>query len=495
MDEDGQAHSRGRRIVTFLSFTAFLVLLYPCIIRPPLIDESASAQLLSGFTFYALIGMVAGGIIALAVTGLHPADSRRIIPLCALGIVLCLTGYAIRIISESFAVGTGLVQAGGFLFGAGSVPLCIIWSLLMGTDESRTIIIGASISCITAALANLLLSKASVSAQMVIEILLLLASCALPLYLALRGRLAFPSYETQPGATEDLDPSETAPSKGKRRTLGDLTSVLLSSTLALMLCALMADANMRENFFLEAYLPRSAFGFMLAALILIVVMLPRGKRMTLPKLYWSVFPAIAGLLLILDAFPMDSMVFQAGAVAVFVFYSALGILAVSILLVVVRKGEFPTPLLIGGSLMLLALAAIAGSLLAQTGLSVDDRGQLLLIVSTVFFVYLLLSPILQLWRELKTRPSADKTMLANDDSSDTLSEHCDALAQESGLTAREREILYYLGQGYSSTYIAKTLFISDNTVRTHFRSIYRKTGVSSKMELIDRLRGQRQGGR
>ena len=48
-----------------------------------------------------------------------------------------------------------------------------------------------------------------------------------------------------------------------------------------------------------------------------------------------------------------------------------------------------------------------------------------------------------------------------------------------------RDRLYYLGRGYNHGYIARKLFVSENTVRTHVRHIYAKLGVSSREELLD----------
>ena len=38
-------------------------------------------------------------------------------------------------------------------------------------------------------------------------------------------------------------------------------------------------------------------------------------------------------------------------------------------------------------------------------------------------------------------------------------------------------------------YISKTLFISDNTARTHMRNIYRKLGIGSREELLSLVNG------
>lgn len=53
------------------------------------------------------------------------------------------------------------------------------------------------------------------------------------------------------------------------------------------------------------------------------------------------------------------------------------------------------------------------------------------------------------------------------------------------LTRRESEICSYLVRGRSAKHIAEALVISENTVWTHVKNVYGKTGVSGKDELIN----------
>ena len=52
------------------------------------------------------------------------------------------------------------------------------------------------------------------------------------------------------------------------------------------------------------------------------------------------------------------------------------------------------------------------------------------------------------------------------------------------LTAREREVLKLIAQEYSNREIAEELFISERTVETHRKNIFRKTKTSSLVGLI-----------
>jgi DNA-binding NarL/FixJ family response regulator len=56
------------------------------------------------------------------------------------------------------------------------------------------------------------------------------------------------------------------------------------------------------------------------------------------------------------------------------------------------------------------------------------------------------------------------------------------------LTARQREILQLVAQGLSNAQIAKSLFLSESTIKQHLRAAYKVLGVSDRKEaarLID----------
>ena len=57
-----------------------------------------------------------------------------------------------------------------------------------------------------------------------------------------------------------------------------------------------------------------------------------------------------------------------------------------------------------------------------------------------------------------------------------------------GLTERELAILRYLPTIMSNREIARQLYVSVNTVKTHLKQVYRKLGVASRRDAIDRAR-------
>jgi DNA-binding NarL/FixJ family response regulator len=58
-------------------------------------------------------------------------------------------------------------------------------------------------------------------------------------------------------------------------------------------------------------------------------------------------------------------------------------------------------------------------------------------------------------------------------------------AQElDGLTPTERKVLTLIGQGYSNSEIAASLFVADTTVRTHVRHIFEKLGLRDRVQAV-----------
>ena len=60
--------------------------------------------------------------------------------------------------------------------------------------------------------------------------------------------------------------------------------------------------------------------------------------------------------------------------------------------------------------------------------------------------------------------------------------HTGPVAEETGLTPREREVLGHIGKGLRNHEVAATLGIGTNTVAAHIKAVYAKLGISSRAE-------------
>lgn len=66
-----------------------------------------------------------------------------------------------------------------------------------------------------------------------------------------------------------------------------------------------------------------------------------------------------------------------------------------------------------------------------------------------------------------------------------------SIAAYPGLTPREQVVAGLIAQGLSNPQICAKLFLSENTVRTHLKSLYRKTGAANRETLESLLRGEK----
>ncbi len=73
---------------------------------------------------------------------------------------------------------------------------------------------------------------------------------------------------------------------------------------------------------------------------------------------------------------------------------------------------------------------------------------------------------------------------------DRISKQCEQLAKDYGLSGREREVVELLARGNSIAGIAKELYISENTTKTHLKRIYNKLGIHKRQELLDLVKQQ-----
>ena len=63
--------------------------------------------------------------------------------------------------------------------------------------------------------------------------------------------------------------------------------------------------------------------------------------------------------------------------------------------------------------------------------------------------------------------------------------------KELGITPRELEILQLIARGLSAREIATTLFVSENTVKTHSSRVFDKLGVNKRLKAVETARAWR----
>ena len=362
------------------------------------------------------------------------------------GVAAYLTGYGLLIAAAALpGVGTGAVGAlSGFLLAAGTVELAVLWGSYMAAYDLRQALLWCALSVGCAA-------KAA-------------------------------------GAASSVQEAAESPAPTRRASLASVAGMPLAG---LMVFAFMMGAR---KFILFDVVNMELLGCALGAVVALPICLLRTSRPLTTLIYRMLVPAFALVLIVLNSFPGTTMPMFFAAWLTYVFYGAVAILALASLAAVAHAREFSAGSVFGTAVAAFALFSLLGLGCAPTApFQEEGGGPALLVVSTFYFVGVIAAALWGFWRAGAGERAADDGLGARDAGAgadaqaQSVQARCEALADEAGLTPREREILGYLGRGHGIAFVAATLVISESTVRTHVKSIYKKLGVNGREELLAKV--------
>lgn len=394
--------------------------------------------------------------------------------------VAYVAGYALFALAaglENFAQ-PALGVLAGLLLGASTVVLSIAWGAHLARFDLRQALLWLAVMVGVAALVELLLSSVTFAVGLIVFAVLVPLACLVPCWLAWKGRLGTPV----PGDA-DVRPALRAGAAGQLRSMA---SVVAMPFVGLMVFAFMMGAR---KFVLFDVVHMEVLGCVLGAVVVLPICLMRTRVPLMPLIYRVLVPLFALLLIFLNCFPASSGPMWFAAWMSYVFYGAVAILALAGLTAAAHASEFSPGLIFGATVAGFSGFSLLGVMVAQTALfQIEGGGPALLVVSTLYFVYLLASALLAPWKQdggdIVLEEGADRAKAAP---VRDVAARCEELADACGLTPREGEILGYLGRGHGIAFVADALVISESTVRTHVKSIYKKLGVNSREELVSKV--------
>ena len=220
---------------------------------------------------------------------------------------------------------------------------------------------------------------------------------------------------------------------------------------------------------------RSTLGSLFAALLILILIFLDGRRKkhlsSLVEPLKDFGPLICiSLLLISFLFRADVSGMSSSANVIFGFCMATCAL---VLLSKFSSDSLPSSAVISGTALSAAFilfAALASMYIWP--LMGDSFAQSVSVTLRIIFLTVV---VIVLFR---TKASSSST------EDDARKNELKAIGARYGLSEREMEVLPFLLERRSATYISEKLFISSNTVKTHTRHIYEKTGIHTREELI-----------
>lgn len=494
--------SRGLRpeLLFFAAFFATLPLYSPNL---TLFQDgfAAAAVLMGPFAWTMLCAATLAGA-AMAVAAARGGGQALLgAPAVLGGSVLYVGGYLLFVVQLALGWEPGWPLAlAAAAVAAGSAELCVAWGAQMACLGLRPALLCLALTIGGGSVIELLIASVPTPVGVAVFALLLVAGVAVPCARALAGGGepavaeaaegdASAGVESRDGGADahERRPAPEAPEEAlaMRRRDGESVAALvlrMAAVVAVPFVGLLVLGYITgvRKFVMFDLVYMETLGGVLAAVIAVPLCMARTRRPLLPFFHQLFLPSFALVLIVLNSFPEATPPLWFAAWLSYVFFALVGILALAGLTAMAHAREFPPALIYGAAVAGYAAVSLLGIASGTTApFQAHNGGPALLVVGTLYFAFLLAASLAAGWRSGE-RADTD----APPDAARALAERCDRAAREGGLSPREGEILGYLGRGHSVAFIAKTLVISESTVRTHVKSIYKKLGVTSREDLI-----------
>ena len=390
-------------------------------------------------------------------------------------------------LSLSGSGSVGVLVGLGIVLGSCSMPIIMAWIARYAMDVRNVMLYGA-LSCIGASLLSWGLSLLPVLPSALITVACAAVGSVAPVVLVRAGGHAErQGFINEAGGCESVEGDSSGGEAGFGSAVYNLLSVIWLPLLGFLMC--MFTSTSCEFTFGGITLRSEFIGGAIASAIAIALCLVRRKTPFVLLIDKLVVPVLVAVAVVLGGFPADSSPFFLGASLIFVPMMFLSLFALASLVAIAAAGEFSLPFVFGAAFFSSNLVTLLGLAAGGGLIPSDDIGPVLWVMLCVYFAVVIIHLGYTSWRQL-VGPRDDDGFAASPVEADMESleayrhRRIERLADECGLTNRDRELLDYLSRGYGSSFIAKTLFISDNTARTHIRNIYRKLGVSSREQLL-----------
>lgn len=365
---------------------------------------------------------------------------------------------------------------GGVCFGAGDALANLMWARFSGTLGLRKVYVFVLMS-------NM--------ASLVVYFLVTLAPS--PFMLPLGVVLFFVSVLCVKRSLDLRAPiSEEYSVSAFKGALAKLWRPVLGTAILAFMSGLMLQLSSRQDIPLETFQATSLVtqAVVVAALFLPVLLVK--KQPNLGAVYKVALPLSAAGFLLLPLI-WDGAGGLANACA------QLGTLVAGIVLwcmvaEATCSSKLPAALLFSCVFVCTNAAQMTGTLVGFFNARMLAHGDVALTAVALVAVYMVAMVSMFLFKDRKLNASGPDGRDAPDAPAapregGALEVRCAVLADEHGLTPRESEVLVLLGQGRTARGISERLYVSENTVKYHIKSIYQKLGVHARGEVIDLIEG------
>ncbi|MBR5259565.1 MAG: helix-turn-helix transcriptional regulator [Eggerthellaceae bacterium] len=468
--------------------------------------EFQTPEVTLSFFLAQLIALCATLVLAMALSYRHPSFLKQSLA-AATSLPVTIGSFSVILAMYTEAFTMFLIIGGGALLGIGCAGFFLLWERLFASQNADTcnklIIIGTGI----APLMYVALHLIPIAITAFLTPLVFAPLCGLSLWLGTREI--------------DFDQSMFSDIPGEhpsvyKKVLGDsLESVLCVASLGLM-SGIIRAITLADPSVGSVVNIVSMLGSLFAAMALMGLWSKTSFRFDIPRAFRFVFPLVATGFVFLPFFSRSYLLFLAAATfTIFIFATMLMMIQSA----QISRDQGANPVIVYGfyaapAYMLQGIGFLLGyhsGIFTQFGFEQLSMVAMLTIYVIGIVLWVQFKNITHSAPELKrsrTRvefqalsPSkkplpetfSPKKNAPSDKEStgvilDKTSKLCLTLQDRYRLSDREREVLDLLARGNKVSMIAEALFVSENTVRSHNKRIYRKLNIHKRQDLLDMLR-------
>ncbi len=398
-----------------------------------------------------------------------------------------ITGIIIMFLAIEDVTGLSVLLAvTGVLFGVGNATAFVAWEYVLVIERLKRARIFFFESLLSYPLAYLLIRMVPVSAEMMSYILVI----------AVGVSTAFLVFQTQRGPTGHVERREVKgiPVQHVIIAFQKSKSMVFCIVCITLIAAVTRCIALGDHSAAKTVTNYSMLGVSIMAAISIVLWKVAGREIDYSLIYKVAFPVLATGLLLL---PMMGSAYQIILTTV-----AFALFSVSSLFVMYQSicltDDHGVEAVIYFSFLngVIYLAVGVGTLLGSYLLAIGDFSFSSLAMVALFLVYILVivsTSVINRRKDDGEIAGASGASMTGE-VPERITGQCMVLSRKARLSKRESEILELIARGRDVPYIAKALYISENTVRTHNKSIYRKIGVHNRQELLSVVEQTMQNG-
>lgn len=462
-----------RKLLFFSGYALYLVVGY-MVIHSGTVISSAGEMNLDTQTMFGLVGMATHTVMYLliACSVFFIRQVSVTIPVAVAGITATMGFLVMGMLfqfSELLPADLTLpwLLLAGLLLAVGDVFLILLWARLFATLELRAlyfyVLLSNALSLIIYFFVTLLPTQTSVPIALVLFLLsVFFISRALKLREEQQWEFSAPVF---------------------RHAVRNISQPLIGTAVLFFMSGLMQQISRQRELPLWEFQQISLLTSAVVVLCLLLPALLLKRQPTVSRIYALAVPLSAAGFLLLPLIwnaaggIVNSFAQLGSMVAMIVLWCALSDMS--------RDTKLSPMLLFSLALACTQLALFSGTLIGFLNAGTLQYGDVVLTAVALVSAYLLFMAAIFLFRGKSSNGLDGEDHHEPVHHDDLLPGRCKELAESHKLTSREAEIFVWLAQGYTIPVISGKLFVSENTVKSHVKSIYQKLEVHSRSHLIE----------